>query len=1568
MVASREKMGSSRRYAFMVIVLCATLIKENGKGAAIGGNCVNDILYDYIPISAMSNNITDTKLRPELCPGKPFYGSVPSASTRGAPQVADPESFDTVISHDDRLRAIQETVDIPHTVEVSDLTDAEIEASCLTVADCRLPPALTIIRENSTGEFWQPSADKKSDKFKDMFGYWCCDVNEPMEGFLYEQRNTNRKTIVQTYPAMSTQFRDNAKFMAQEWFPRTAKSTAEAKIIKIHFKVGKKKLYFYVDNTCNDLQGQRWQNGFMGNAARAGGGLFHEVIFKSENSNLPYAHNPASQEDGPVPLNTKDFVVQYIGNLKSGSSKFQWVAAKNLWYYADVQKKSEKGYRRMASVHMKTAMEWLLLAPPKGNLAVALMYVLASKLYLDAKGLSYEAENFDFSYIKQYQGHFYEHFELAIEHLMTPDEDSNLVRIFHALTKLDNFEDCLSSIPPDFYNQFANRKVNSRRPPESGCLGAASPIMDCMLWHSRQCANTYRVLYEARAAMWEEFHDSIPQCASCPGLIGWWRSGVTSSKHNKLTEVGRYPQCLPWRDSDGNEINNLGYDMYTSDTYELDYNEGYVCGPLNCRFADALYVPLAQLTEAIGGYVCANEDPLDTFKNTDLEQCRKECYTLTKKDDFACTSFHFNANTKRCKLYSRCSALTTQGASSGDVLYIAKPKVYNRTRSWDDPAEFYLLEDTPSPSSPAPTKRPTSSPTRSPTVKPTKRPTAKPTKYPTSEPDQEVDSAEICATEGLRYWGGRRLAKENKVRSLEACYLLCQANDACQGYTWKKRDSKCFLYDGGYTTKSPAAQAAAECVNDILYDYVSISELANNITDAKLRPELCLDKPFYGRQPAEHTRGTPHIPDPFKFDSALSSAERIEQFQAIIDEPHMVEISDLSDEEIAASCLTVEDCRLPPALTIIRKKSNGAFWQPYVQKSSYKYKDMFGHWCCDVNEPMDDFSYDQRNTNTKTILKSFPAISSQFRSGATLSKVTLFPSTATTATEAKIIRIDFRAESTDLYFYVDNTCNHLKGQRWQNGFMGNAARAGGGFFHEVIFKSYNTALPSAHNPASQANGPVPKNTDKFTVQYIGNFKPRSRRFQWVSVKNLWFIAKVQDKNAAGYRRMASVHLKTAMEWLLLAPPRGNLAVALMYLFAAKLYLDKAGGTNPYAAHRFDFSLIEEYQGHFYENYVSAVDHLMTQNEDSQMVRIFHALMELDGFESCLEAVPPSFYKQFSHTKQSARRPPESGCLGASDPIFDCTRWHSRRCANTYKVLYEARATMWKSFHESVPQCGSCPGLIGWWRSGVTSSTHEKLLEIGRYPQCLPWRDTDGTDVDNFGYDMYTSDAYELDYDEGYLCGPLYCRFADALYVPLEQVTEPVAGQICADAFPLKIVSLSTLDACRQKCYALTLNDDFACTSFLYNAATEKCKLYQRCSVLTTEGASSDDVMYVAKPKMYDPTRSWSDPADFYSRADTLAPTTLAPSPSPTAHPTMFPTDVPTMFPTMSPTDEPTGFPTLISDTEPDIVSYTTNKCANKIASIRTDYGTHRLSHDSTDTSTNFEANGVSDEVSNLGAH
>lgn len=667
-------------HALVVTLFIQILLKTDAA-------CVNDVLYDFTPISTMANNISSFSISQSLCPDKPLYGSFRAQVITGEPHVLDPDSFDAE-SDEYKLSYIRQEIKTPYMVDIDSMTDAEIESSCVTVADCRMPPMLTVIRKASDGSIWRPSIDTGSSKYSDLENAWCCNTNEALDGFDYTFRNSNTKTILQLFPAARHQFRSLATFRSLTLFPSTATTPEEAKIIRVDFSVGSTQLYTYVDYTCNEVKGYTWLNGFTGHQGRTGGGLFHEVILQSKNRNLPSIHGPARQDLGPRPINTTYMYIQYIGNFKTGSNKvLQWAAAKNFWYTPPKPAKNKEGYLQMASAHLKTATEWLFLAPPKGNLPVAFMYLFASYLFLDAAGVDFTPDFYDDSLLNIYQGDQYTFMKPVVEYLLETVSGSTKARIFHALLDLDGLDNCRGAFLTSFYNQFAARSITTRKPPEQGCIGAnpSSAKQNCQLWHSRRCENTINTLYEARALKWADFHDTIPKCSECPGLIGWWRSGAVISDHQKLLDVGKHPQCFPWRDYDGTKQSDLGYDMDSSDAYELDYNEGYTCDANSCRFTDADQVSLSKVVKAFSYRTCQDRNHyLRKKRVASADACRKLCFDPS---ELKCMAFKYNTNRKYCFLYEECSTIGKNGkykAKKREVMYLPKPKVYNHTASWSD--------------------------------------------------------------------------------------------------------------------------------------------------------------------------------------------------------------------------------------------------------------------------------------------------------------------------------------------------------------------------------------------------------------------------------------------------------------------------------------------------------------------------------------------------------------------------------------------------------------------------------------------------------------------------------------------------------------------------------------------------------------------------------------------------------------------------------------------------------------------------------------------------------------------
>ncbi|GBG32789.1 Hypothetical Protein FCC1311_090142 [Hondaea fermentalgiana] len=1355
-----------------------------------------------------------------------------------------PDAFDAM-TPDEKFARIQENMDPPFMVDVDKLTDDEVNSLCLTVADCRLPPLLTIIRKQSDDSLFQPTLDESSNVFKDHYGNMCCEVNKEIPGFEYEMRNSNHKTSKAIYPATRYQYRSSAKFDSIKMYPSTATSAIEAKIFRVNFNISDVPYYIYVDNTCNELQDNYWSNGFYGNFGRVGSGLFHEVMFKGD-SDLPSTHGPANQANGPVPHNTNSFTVQFMGNYEPGTTQLQWAAARNFWYI-----KGSTPRDKMAANHIKTAVEWVLLAPPKGNLPVSILYMMASKMFLDRMNRGngkYTTDAFDLSLIESHQESFFKYTRAAVEWLID-DSETGKARFVEALLK-DGIEECRSALMPAFYEQFASSSSSKRKPPEQGCLTAnpTTAIMDCNLWHSRKCKNTIEVMYAARSIIWKNFHRSVVSCYNCPGKIGWWRSGAVGNNYETINDMRLFPQCLPFEDESGLKY-DLGFDMDDATTIQVDFMQGFTCHHEGCRFTDAALVEgdeLAQIADVRPGRACDNA-ALATSTADSFKECQALCFS---HDYLSCTAFGFNQDSGACTLYEGCDRVLAAGATDSDTLVVGKPHITDPLDTWDSPTSYEDVN--PGYPTTAPTPFPTDSPTLPPNAPPTMRPTS-----PTARPTGPTASPTLSPTRpgGTRY-----------------------PTAAPTG-----------MPSDGPTTRSPTSFPTA-----------AQTEEEEEEEDLEGIPDLCPEVPFQqaaSEYPAAAVTGALHVENPAAFDQ-LSAAEKFAIIQSEIEDPLLVELDSLTDAEVNSLCLTVEDCRVPPMMTVLRELSTGQPHQPYVDTRLVRYTNMTGEFCCDVNEEVDGYSYEMANSNGKTVGNMYPAIAQKYRSGATFRSITYYPSTATTAAEAKLFRVEVQVAGTNCYFFVDNTCNNLQGNHWANGFYGTESRIGSGFYNEVILRATDEALPESRGPVTQTEGPIPVGTKDMTIEFMGNFIPGTTTLQWAAATKFFYF-----KEGRTRRELAASHLNSAIDWMLLAPPRGNLPVALLHLMASKLYMDKMSGTGLYTSEAFDDSVLETYHGSFYELTRTAMAWLIDDSETGT-ARIVDA-MNADGVDACRAALDPAFYEQFADTRLAQRVAAGDGCLrsNSGSERMDCHTWHSRKCQNMIDIMYEARAMVWQEYHSSMASCSSCPGKVGLWNSNAAQNQYQTINDMQKYPQCLPFMDETGLQYD-LGFDMDNGAAFALDYMEGFTCLAEGCRFTDAAYVEEDQLSRIVdirPGRACTDTSPLATLVASSAAACQASCFS---HDYVTCTTYSFDEDSGDCKLYAGCGRAALEGAGSAETLYIGKPHLTDLAATWDDPAVY----EDVDPQTGSPTSYPTNRPTMQPTSYPTMRPT-EPTSRPTEHPT-----------------------------------------------------------
>jgi len=494
--------------------------------------------------------------------------------------------------------------------------------------------------------------------------------------------------------------------------------------------------------------------------------------------------------------------------------------------------------------------------------------------------------------------------------------------------------------------------------------------------------------------------------------------------------------------------------------------------------------------------------------------------------------------------------------------------------------------------------------------------------------------------------------------------------------------------------------------------------------------QLCSAAPFASYDyPAHALTGTP---PPLNFDSIGTSQDRLDIAAEYPKIPFTVDVDKLSDLQINSLCLTVEDCQVPPQLTVVRNK-DGSIWKPH--KKILKNENLPNTFCCNSN--VNSTSNGVLDSNYYTTQRLPPASYriARTKAGIILLSQEFFPR-GSTVENAKIIKVNFSYKGADLYFYVDMTCGTARGFYRRKGFTGQWNSRLNGLFAEVVFR--HPKYPNPHSVVRLDKGFISKrwefgdtknhNVGFWTVKMGGvgsNVGGANERYEWLAVRNYWFVVSKLDNHD-----IVVALMKSGLEWFFLSAPKGKWPVVLVYFLAAQMAFEDNLAPDTVL----DFSIVKDYTGVYYTKVKPALDYLAEVVDGTP--RFMHA--KLKGSE-CINKLPKAYLNAFLNN----RKAPEMGCIEMSltGGFLTCESWCSASCEPFIDIILAARALVW-NLQQEVPRCSQCPGLIGIFRDSIPDDqTDHPLYSIGKQPQCLPVVTPAGNVYDSIsvGYELYKPD-------------------------------------------------------------------------------------------------------------------------------------------------------------------------------------------------------------------------------------
>jgi hypothetical protein len=481
------------------------------------------------------------------CPDLPFAsaaGEYPAGSLTGNPP--DPGSFDRTGSAGDRLAWVTAVPNVPFSVDVDLLTDAQILSTCLTVDQCAFPPLLTVVRRAKDRSLWQPSlgALPGGVTTKRLPTYLVNGDDPAVRGDAITA-NSNYQ-LLKLLPPMTgggAKLWGGVSGLSQRFFPRNA-TAATAKIVRIDFSFGRERLYAYLDLTCGAARGFSRRNGFLGQNQARPNGIFHELMYVPP-GRMPNTHGPMRADIG-VSTRLSDYGAG-AGSFKLSpifaftgpeqGRRLKWVTWWQSW-----MKLSRLTSSQMVAAYIKTGLEWAFLLPPRGNMPVTILYFYAAQVEYSKMP---RGAAVDFSAVATFSAQFYLEMKPALDWLVSRDRDTGQPNF--AKQSLIGSQ-CMRDLPAQFTQPF----LGGWAPPEIACGGAA---INCPTWCSLACKPFWTVVQQARNFSLASTIAEVPKCSRCPGLLGVFRedtSGLSDLRNHSMW----FPQCLPFVSSSGKVYND----------------------------------------------------------------------------------------------------------------------------------------------------------------------------------------------------------------------------------------------------------------------------------------------------------------------------------------------------------------------------------------------------------------------------------------------------------------------------------------------------------------------------------------------------------------------------------------------------------------------------------------------------------------------------------------------------------------------------------------------------------------------------------------------------------------------------------------------------------------------------------------------------------------------------------------------------------------------------------------------------------------------------------------------------
>lgn len=394
--------------------------------------------------------------------------------------------------------------------------------------------------------------------------------------------------------------------------------------------------------------------------------------------------------------------------------------------------------------------------------------------------------------------------------------------------------------------------------------------------------------------------------------------------------------------------------------------------------------------------------------------------------------------------------------------------------------------------------------------------------------------------------------------------------------------------------------------------------------------------------------------------------------------PFSIDVDQLTDDEIISTCLTVAQCRFPPALELVRVKSTRLPWYPMIN----------------------EFRVSKADPGWNTNQRMYPVLYNRIaRDVVTVKNNSFYPRSAN-ASSALILRVDFQLNGKDLYFYQDLTCGLADHYERRNGYMGRF----GGYFKETVYQTArlsSSAINTHNNLRADIVGFSERRTDygdkkprklENTFVFKGFVNIGSKQFNWVSLHHTW--TKVSPISKA---ESVPVFLDAGLKWASLSSPTGNIPMAATYIQQAYLILSVNRNLV------IDDTAALAYGGDTYTSAKPSIDYLLKQ-----------PLEVLKSAYDCFRTIP---------SKLRNLRPPELMCQGKSG--IPCPEWRPPGCQNFSNLMYMSLSFQMNTSLIELPRCIDCPGLIGVVRNNVPLS-NRYAYNMTQFPQCIPHRLQDGT--------------------------------------------------------------------------------------------------------------------------------------------------------------------------------------------------------------------------------------------------